>query len=310
MATAAADLIAAIESRGWRGRVVPVSHLPDLEEAVRGFYARGHLAEPAWRRVLSYLTFELPADLPEARSVVVVAVPVPQVRLVFHRRGERVPVVVPPTYAGEAPRIEGVRSDLAAWLGRAGYRTAKTRLPLKTLAVRSGLAAYGRNNICYVPGMGSFVQLVGAYADLPADGDPWGEPKALVRCATCVACLRRCPTGAIAEDRFLLSSERCLTFHNESVEDFPDWVDPSWHHCLIGCMRCQDVCPENRDVLGWVEELAEFTEEETAFFLSRAPLAALPAETAAKVRGLEIWEDFGLLCRNLKVLLGRNGAAS
>jgi len=305
MATAAAELIAAIEDRGWRGRIVPAAHLADLEEAVRGPYERGLLAESAYRRVLSYLTFETPADLPQVRSIVVVALPAPQVRLAFGWRGERVPVVVPPTYAGESPRVESVQSALAAWLREAGYRLAKARLPLKTLAVRSGLAAYGRNNICYVPGMGSFVQLVGAYTDLPGDGDPWGEPRALERCASCVACLRRCPTGAIADDRFLLHPERCLTFHNESAEDFPDWIDPSWHHCLVGCMRCQDVCPENKDVVGWLEDRAEFSEAETALFLRRVPLEALPAETAAKVRDLAIWEDFGLLCRNLSMIVGR-----
>jgi epoxyqueuosine reductase len=40
---------------------------------------------------------------------------------------------------------------------------ALSLLPLKSLAVRSGLAAYGRNNVCYVPGMGSFLELVGLY---------------------------------------------------------------------------------------------------------------------------------------------------
>ena len=98
-----------------------------------------------------------PADLAGARSIVIVAVPTPQMRIAFHWQGERVPVVAPPTYVSYTPRTESVQAVLAAWLQREGYRLAKPRLPLKTLAVRSGLADYGRNNICYVPGMGSFL---------------------------------------------------------------------------------------------------------------------------------------------------------
>jgi len=226
-------------------------------------------------------------------------------RIAFHWGGARIPVIVPPTYVSYTPRTEDVQSVLEAWLRDDGYRVAKPKLPLKTLAVRSGLAEYGRNNISYVPGMGSFFQLVGGLSDVPCDDDPWREAKALDRCASCVACLRHCPTGAITDDRFLLRAERCLTYHNEAAADLPDWIDPSWHHCLIGCMRCQAVCPENRAVRDWVEDRAEFSEQETALFVQRVPLDRLPAETAARVRSLEINEDFRLLCRNLSLIVGR-----
>jgi epoxyqueuosine reductase len=150
---------------------------------------------------------------------------------------------------------------------------------------------------------------MGAFSDLPCDGDPWREQKALDRCESCVACLRRCPTGAIASDRFQLHTERCLTYHNEAASDFPSWIDPSWHHCLIGCMRCQTVCPENRTVLDWFEDRAEFSEQETALLIQRVPLDRLPEGMAAKVKSLEINEDFGLLCRNLSMIIGRGDDA-
>jgi epoxyqueuosine reductase len=227
-------------------------------------------------------------------------------RIVFHWQGERVPVIAPPTYVSYTPRTASVQAVLAAWLEQEGYGLAKPRLPLKTLAVRSGLAEYGRSNICYVPGMGSFLQFVGAFLDLPYDADPWREPKALDRCESCVKCLRHCPTGAIAGDRFLLRAERCLTYHNEAKGDFPSWIDPSWHHCLIGCMRCQTVCPENRDVLEWFEDRTEFSEQETALFIQRTPIDRLPAETSTKLKRLEINEDYRLLCRNLSMIIGRS----
>lgn len=294
-----------IEQRGWRGRMVPIHHLADLEEAIRGRHERGLLDDALYRRQLACFSFGPPAELREARSIIIVAVPTPQMRILFQWRGRRVPVVVPPTYVSYTPRTESVQAALAGWLGEDGYHLAAPRLPLKTLAVRSGLASYGRNNVCYVPGLGSFLQLVAGLSDLPCDGDPWREPQALARCESCVACQRRCPTGAIADDRFLLHAERCLTYHNEAAADFPDWVDPSWHHCLIGCLRCQTVCPENQAVLGWFEDRGEFSEPETALFLQRAPLAELPAVTASKLRSLEINEDYRLLCRNLSMIVGR-----
>jgi epoxyqueuosine reductase len=299
-----------IEARGWRIRVVPVERLKDLREAIRGRHDQGLLDEAFYQERLSFFSFDLPADLPGVRSLVIMAVPTPQMRILFHWRGEPVPVIVPPTYVSYTPRTESVQAMLAAWLGQQGHRLAKPRLPLKTLAVRSGLAEYGRNNICYVPGMGSFLQLVGAFTDLPCDHDSWREPKALDRCDSCVACLRQCPTGAITSDRFLIHAERCLTHHNESDRDFPEWIDPSAHHCLFGCMRCQTACPENHAKLGWFEDRGEFSEQETRLVAECVPPDRLPAETVAKLKSLEINEDLGLLGRNLAMVLARGQGTS
>ena len=117
------------------------------------------------------------------------------------------------------------------------------------LAVRSGLAAYGRNNVTYVTGLGSFHRLSAFYSDMPCDGDEWHELRLLDRCVKCRLCHRLCPTGAIARDRFLLHAERCIVFHNEKpwTVPFPAWLDPAWHNCLVGCLLCQAKCPENRD---------------------------------------------------------------
>jgi epoxyqueuosine reductase len=307
MTTQAERLLDMVEKRGWKGRIIPIGRLGDLREALTHLEGHGFVDEVLYREQLGFLSFDPPADLPEARSIIIVAVPTPQMRVVFHWHGERIAVVVPPTYVSYTPRTESVQAVLADWLKHEGYHLAKPRLPLKTLAVRSGLAEYGHNNITYVPGMGSFLQLVGAFSDLPCDGDPWREPKALDRCQSCVACVRRCPTGAITEERFLLHAERCLTYHNEAARDFPDWIDPSWHHCLVGCMRCQTVCPENRAVKDWFEDRVEFSERETALLIERVPFDRLPAETAAKLRSLEINEDYRNLCRNLSMIIKTEG---
>ncbi|MEW5980701.1 MAG: 4Fe-4S double cluster binding domain-containing protein [Acidobacteriota bacterium] len=305
----ARKLINMIEEHGWAGRIVPIGHLADLREAIRSRYEHGLLDEEFYREQLTSFSFDPPPDFANPQSIIIVAVPTPQMRIFFHWRGVRVPIVIPPTYVSYTPRTESVQAVLAAWLQQDGYHLAKPRLPLKTLAVCSGLADYGRNNICYVQGMGSFLQLVGAFSDLPCDGDPWRGPKALDRCESCIACLRLCPTGAITNDRFLLHAEHCLTYHNEAAGDFPDWIDPSWHHCLIGCLRCHTVCPENNTVIEWFEDRAEFSEEETSFFIRRVPLDLLPRETATKIKSLQINEDYRLLCRNLSMIIDRGGSS-
>ncbi|MCK9400950.1 MAG: hypothetical protein M0Q51_13290 [Bacteroidales bacterium] len=158
-----------IEERGWKSRIVPIVRLADLKEAILGRYEKRLIDESLYREQLGFFSFDPPADLPGARSIIIVAVPTPQMRIIFNWQGGRVPVVVPPTYVSYTPRTKSVQEVLATWLKPEGYHLAKPKLPLKTLAVLSGLADYGRNHICYVPGMGSFLQLVGAFSDLPCD---------------------------------------------------------------------------------------------------------------------------------------------
>jgi len=166
------------------------------------------------------------------------------------------------------------------------------------------LTAYGRNNIAYAPGWGSFHGLVSVYSDLPPGEDNWQQPQMLERCSLCKACRKSCPTQAVPSDRFLLRAERCLTFHNEMPGNvpFPDWIDPSWHNCLVGCMECQKVCPENKDVLGWVEEGPEFSEDETALILSGSPMDSFAQATVQKLAAVAM-DDYGeMLARNLAFL--------
>jgi epoxyqueuosine reductase len=266
-------------------------------------YEQGLIDNNFYLDQLSFFSFNYPADLPDVRSIIIAAVPTPQMRITFHWKGKQVPVTIPPTYVSYTPRTNNTLKILAKWFNHEGYSLVKTQLPLKTLAVFSGLAQYGRNNICYVPGMGSFLQLVGAFSDLPCEKDPWSEPQMLNRCKSCTACLKYCPTGAITKDRFLLHAEKCLTWHNESANDFPDWINPSWHHCLIGCMKCQAICPENKTVINWFEDRVEFSEEETILLTQHLPLDHFPSVTVTKIKSLQINEDFRVLCRNLSILI-------
>ena len=299
-------LLNSIEDMGWKGQIVSVDHLTELRTAITDRLEHGQIDMRLYHEQLSFFSFNPPSDLPEVRSIIIIAVPTPQMRIYLNRRGKRVQVIIPPTYVSYTRRTNKTLDALAAMLSPQGYHLSGTQLPLKTLAVGSGLAKYGRNNICYVEGMGSFLQLAGAFSDLRCDNDQWYQPEMLDRCETCTACLHNCPTNAISRDRFLLHAEICLTFHNESSEDLPGWIDPKWHHCLIGCMKCQSACPENKSVIRWSEDRVEFSEVETNLFLKAVPFQQLPEEMVFKIESLEINENYPSLCRNLKFILAGN----
>jgi epoxyqueuosine reductase len=213
--------------------------------------------------------------------------------------------MVPPTYLRWRETDAQVENVLVEVLEPEGYGVAQANLPKKLLAVRSGLATYGRNNIAYVDGTGSFHRLVAFVSDLPCQQDEWRAPKMMERCHRCLACLRNCPTAAISDDRFLLHAERCITLHNEEPSDvaFPEWFDPSWHNCLVGCLRCQRICPENKRFLDRVEEGAEFSSEETALLMEGTALDQLPAAMVEKLRQWDLIDLLDILPRNLRALL-------
>ena len=138
---------------------------------------------------------------------------------------------------------------------------------------------------------------------MPPDTSEWVEPQAMKQCDSCKACLKACPTGAIIPDRFLIHAERCITFHNEWSGEFPEWIDPAWHNSLVGCMKCQIVCPLNKPFAKWVEEGETFNQAETDSILNGVPLDRLPPETAHKLNRSHMAEYLDVLPRNLRILL-------
>jgi len=302
------ELFAQLAGGGYQGRIVPIQHLDDLQGEIEGHVRQGLIDQELYRTYLAQFDFKPPDSLPGARSIVLMAAPEPRVSITFTWNGERVQAVIPPTY-GERKKDRRLRKILAQVLEPAGYHIAEAILPKKLLAVCSGLAAYGKNNITYIPGLGSFYSLVAVYSDLPAPEDNWRRPQMLASCQNCSACSKHCPVGAITAERFLLHAERCITFHNEKPVDvpFPAWMDPAWHNCLIGCLHCQRVCPENREVWPWVEEGAEFSQQETALLLEGLAFDRLPGATAAKLERVDLDAFVELLPRNLNALLDQRG---
>jgi epoxyqueuosine reductase len=295
------DLRNRIESFGWRACLVSVSHLPELRREIAERLESGELSGEFHTERLAW--FHYHADgLESACSIIVVAIPRPQARVRFHHEERSFPAVIPPTYAEERELAADACARLTELLAVSGHKVVPTRLPLKLLAVRSGLAEYGRNNITYVRGFGSFHQLAAFYSDLPPQADTWQPARVMDACSVCQLCAWSCPTGAILEDRFLIAAERCLVFLNERLEPFPKWVKTEWHTCPIGCLECQNCCPEDVTALERVEDLGEFDEAETRALLHGISEDDLDPVLREKLRRTGLLDYLQTMPRNLSAL--------
>lgn len=290
---------------GFKSAIVSIRHLSELRDNLEQLLESGLLNRDFYDEIVSrldlYWDFEPPADLPGIQSIILVAAPVLKVRVPVTVSGKTSCVIIPPNYLNSTDKE--MKDILSHCSQRYGLRFVEAILPEKLLAVRSGLARYGRNNIAYIDGWGSYFRLRTFFSDVPCPPDHWREMKMMGLCDSCSACRKMCPTGAISEGRFLIRCERCLTFYNEGPEDFPEWIDSAWHNCLIGCMICQDICPANRKFTDWIDGGEAFTEEETMMIWDGIPLDKLPRVMAEKLGKLNMIDDYGLLRRNLRVLI-------
>ncbi len=284
-------------------RTVSIAHLAELQDSVGRLVKDGLLDRWLYGKWHFYLKTN--DNLPEARTIVIVAMPQQSTRILFLRQGITYSADIPPTYftRDADSRAERILTNV---LQPAGYKLAKAHLAMKTLAVRSGLAKYGRNNISYVPGMGSLLQLAAFYTDWPCEEDGWREPEMMGICEGCSLCRENCPTGSIPVDRFLIHAEDCLGSIAEREPDSAPWVrlQPDWRSALIGCIRCQVVCPANRSHLEKTATGSSFSEEETALMLDKTPWESLSPATRRKLAGARTPAGFySFMTANLGALI-------
>jgi epoxyqueuosine reductase len=282
---------------------IPVERLAD---------ARGELAalreSAGLNRFQDWVLGELYRfDLPDAgfpiRSIVVMAVPHPlyaPVRFTWEGRACHCMGLV----TADVPAAEALlRERLAGW------RLVEARdLPLKRLAVQAGLASYGRNNITYVEGLGSCFSYAAFFSDRPCGRGTWTGVRLAERCGSCRICVGACPTGALRQDRFLVDTDRCLSFLNEGGGPFPAWLGADVHHTLYDCLRCQLACPMNRG--HGPAEAVDLSEDELRCLLSRAAPARRSPRLNAKAAylGLDHWPD--ALERNVMAIFAQAGGGS
>jgi len=303
-AIALADTLhAALTAAGYRHRLAPADMVEKLDRDIQGLREQGSLSESLYAEYSESFTFSPPAEVPEPRTLVAVAWPSPAVKVRFHLDSDPLEAVIPPTYVSSVGRARCLEI-MQSVLGEAGYGVARARVPDKLLAATTGLARYGRNNLAFVPGMGTFARLdvFCTDADLGAVEPEIKGSLRMSSCPPCRNCHHHCPTGCIPYDGTVIDATRCLTLLNENEGEWPDWLDPRAHHTLVGCMRCQEMCPADRYYLRKEAVVAEFDRSETGIILQNLPPERLPETVQSKLRELDLEGYSTVLGRNLRAL--------
>ncbi len=287
-----------------KATLVPVHRLKRVQNEIERFAHHETLNGFQEWIVNNLYSFDMPDTGFPVESIILTAVPHPFYAMVAFR------------YQGkEYSSLSFVMSDfertgnllLKALQSELYHMQEAQNIPLKRLAVHSGFAEYGRNNICYIDGMGSNFSFIAYFSDIPCDDNDWTEVKTASLCDKCRACLKNCPTGAIQSDRFLIDNEKCLSYLNESAAPFPEWLPKEVHHCVYDCLKCQIICPLNKEHVKNVAAPIHFTESETNELLSGAPFEDYPdpLKKKAKYLGMHQWPDG--IARNIQILIEQGG---
>jgi len=293
----------------YKYRTISVKHFHELQADIDVLKQNGKLSNhKTYQGYISKLHFTLPEDFPTAKSVIILAAFSPLAKIRFLWQGKHREVMIPPQYNGNGVSPEEIQNMIRREIVKHPRYTIKRakHLHLKLLAVRSGLAQYGRNNISYIDGMGSFHYLYAFFTDHEFKEDHWTSIKMMPICEKCRICRKKCPTGAIQEEKFVIDAGKCITLYNESPGTFPSWISPQSHNALIGCLQCQLYCPVNQKVRKKFEQFPGITEEETAFILSKGTDDELMASLIEKLKLFSLQNvevHLSTLSRNLEVLL-------
>ncbi|MCG8571163.1 MAG: hypothetical protein MJB14_13600 [Spirochaetes bacterium] len=283
--------------------IFPKEQLQKIEAEMTQLYKSQILDQDFYKSCLEdAFEFKKVKENPQIRSIVLSGTPSPLSKIEFDYQGIKKQLLVPPIYSDREMITARIKKITKQIFDTNGYHTFSTILPKKLIAVYTGMALYGRNNIIYVKGLGSFLRLTIFATDLPSDPIQLKDSQLMDRCQKCQSCIKLCPTQAIDKNRILLHAEKCLTFFNEGRGLFPDWIYPQFHNSLVGCIICQKYCPANKDQNKEGILKTSFTKKETDLIMTNEPFDQLPQELQKKIHDLSIHIYYDRLPRNIQAL--------
>lgn len=143
-------------------------------------------------------------------------------------------------------RLDELGKELKKCDPELNYKISLDRHPVleRDLAYRAGLGWFGKSSMLIHPKLGTFF-MIGALVlskklELPL------KPLQGEYCGACQRCIDSCPTKAITSPK-TLEAKKCISCH--TLELFKEADPPQGYQTqdyILGCDRCQEVCPWNK----------------------------------------------------------------
>jgi epoxyqueuosine reductase len=289
-------------------RTLSVEHLKEVAGWIEKLKKENRVStNETYRSYIAGFRYDVENMLSGAKSLIIGSVAQNLVSVTFHNKGKAYQIITPSGYFPCPPNGPEIRKKVIDEIIKDSSKKIEGVggvLPVKTIAVRSGLAEYGKNNITFIDGgFGSFHRLV-CYATDKVLADNWGPLRMMPLCKGCSICMKSCPTKCIREENFVIEIGNCITLYNERPEPMPKWMDPKVHHTLAGCLKCQDICPANAEAKKRITKLPDITDKETDLILNGKKDKALEHSIITKMGGyFENAEQIPTMAQNLKLAL-------
>jgi len=305
------------ETIDYQYSTMSVSHLSEMEDWINKLKKDGKVStNKNYLKYIGNFKFDYKKILPNAKSVIIMTMPLGVTSVIFNTKGKKYKILIPSGYVGEEGELEKkdplkeIRDLLYKDVLKDKNKKIKyAKLPIKSLAVRSGLAKYGKNNISYVKNYGSFHSPIGFLTEEELE-DNWGPFKMLRECKGCSICIKNCPTNVIKENEFVINVDKCIPLYNERLEPLPEWFEPKIIDALVGCGQCQFPCPANLDGMKKIKNIGELNEEETDFLLGAENLKEIKGKNKEmhekiikKLNRFTYVKYLSYFSRNLKLVL-------
>jgi epoxyqueuosine reductase len=184
--------------------------------------------------------------LPDAQAIIILGVSAYDRNAVYKNLRQQLRGKVARTYS-YYPVVRQVAEKVANLIEQSGYKAVPGQnVPLKFVADRIGLGAYGKNGLLLTKQYGSYVGFRDVVTDMPIAPDRF--EKMTPPCDDCELCLQACPTRALYAP-YKVNPRLCINPLTRKQKYIQPELRLKMQNWVCGCDICQEVCPVNRKLV-------------------------------------------------------------
>jgi len=185
--------------------------------------------------------------LPDAQAIIILGVGAYDKNAVYANLRRQLHGKIARTYSCY-PVVRQIAQKVADFIEESGYKAVPGQnIPLKFVADRIGLGAYGKNGLLLTQQCGSYVGFRSVVTDMPITPDRF--EKMTPPCDDCEVCLQACPTRALYAP-YKVNPRFCINPLTRKQKYIQPELRLKMQNWVCGCDICQEVTPLLTDILG------------------------------------------------------------